>query len=155
MAVPGTWYRAFLDTRDSSSSSSDNNSPQQQQQEQQQEPRKIWPEPPVLFVHMTRDEHTAARVQESVEIRRAKVGCEHSMTRHSMALGMAWTNMKGMERWCQGHLSCPVCSLCCQGLVCWTPPLQQEQALYALHMPFLSVKAVLLSCCCRASPHTS
>jgi hypothetical protein len=72
MALPGTWYKAFLDARDS---------PQQQQQQQQQQ-TKLMPEPPVLFVHMTRDEHTAARVKENVKIRQGKVSTANMYIGH-------------------------------------------------------------------------
>jgi hypothetical protein len=82
IALPPTMYTALLDARGLTQ-------PQQQQQEQQQQQQakgkeaKQWPEPPVLFVHMPRDAHTAARVQEAVQIRQAKVrytGCRLWLT---------------------------------------------------------------------------
>lgn len=56
MALPGTWYKAFLEGPAGA--------------EQQQ--GKGWHEAPVLFVHMPRDAHTAARVKECVELRQTK-----------------------------------------------------------------------------------
>jgi hypothetical protein len=61
MALPPTLYTALLDAR------------QQQHQQTKGKDAKQWPEPPVMFVHMPRDAHTAARVQQAVQIRQAKV----------------------------------------------------------------------------------
>ena len=56
MALPSAWQRAFLDAHDNTELGSG------------------WPQPPVMFVHMTRDTHTAGRVKDSVELRHSKVG---------------------------------------------------------------------------------
>lgn len=57
MALPNSWQQAFLDAHDSPEPGA----------------ARTWPQPPVLFVHMTRDTHTAARVKQSVELRHSKV----------------------------------------------------------------------------------
>jgi hypothetical protein len=64
MALPSSWQRAFLDAHDNP----------------ELEPSKAWPQPPVMFVHMTRDTHTAGRVKESVELRHSKVGIEETLS---------------------------------------------------------------------------
>ena len=58
MALPGSWYQAFLEAAPSAG---------------QQSTQRQRAQAPVLFVHMPRDEHTAARVKESLELRHNKV----------------------------------------------------------------------------------
>lgn len=72
MALPGTWYKAFLEGPAGA--------------EQQQ--GKGWHEAPVLFVHMPRDAHTAARVKECVELRQTKV-CLYTVIGYPSSSGLS------------------------------------------------------------------
>lgn len=64
MALPSMLYTPFLEAAAAGGSAG-----------QQERPSKQgWHEPPVMFVHMTRDNRTAEKVQESVQLRRGQVG---------------------------------------------------------------------------------
>lgn len=89
MALPGTWYKAFLEGPAGA--------------EQQQ--GKGWHEAPVLFVHMPQDVHTAARVKECVELRQTKV-CLYCYYSAQASLGKPGHPVKEPPYQIPGHTMC-------------------------------------------------